>query len=67
MVFKAGNGRKGDNMNIDLQKQEAANIPTDPKSYYISTGEWKGWQDFLGTKDICDECGNNPCTCLETK
>jgi hypothetical protein len=38
-------------------------VPSNPKAHYTATGEWKGWRDFLGRSDICDECGNSPCTC----
>ena len=45
-----------------------ADIPDDPKAYYSTTGEWRGWRDFLGVpadSPICDECGDHPCECTD--
>jgi hypothetical protein len=51
------------NLPDDPEAEIAKRIPNDPKAHYTATGEWKGWRDFLGNPNICDECGNNPCTC----
>ncbi len=49
---------------LELMVQEREifpeNFPSRPKVFYESTGEWKGWEDFLGLKNNRVEYRRNP-------